>query len=150
VKLCHCFSFLCVAAAAVCISSTAARADSIPTLTATSASFSRTPVLNWSLSGDSFSVSGASGFPSLGIADGTPGSPIALYFHEVGGATVFTEGTLTLDGVSHRVLLEQSVHVLSDTGYNPTVTGPTNDPSGNVLGVTDTLPATVTGFGTFV
>jgi len=143
--------FLCVAAVALFSGSTV-RADSIPTFTATSASFSiQSSILSWSISGDSFSLGGGSGHPgNPGYASPIPGQPdgVNFSFQEIFGATAFTTGQITLNGVLHNVVLNGDVGVRSDAIYAPTVTGPVVSPNyPGTVGVTATLPTAAVGGG---
>ncbi len=133
------------------LGSTTARADSIPTLTATSVSYcSDCPnTNNWTISGNAFSLSGSNEtFADPGQA--TPGQSLATnyslvtFFATVG---LTTEGILTLDGATHHVkLAEDPSFVFAPYAtYEPAVTGTTLDGSFYVINKTATAPASIVG-----
>ena len=127
----------------------AAHADSIPTLTATSVCYStHSGFKSWTISGDSFSVSGGGG------ALGTPGGEIEGQPFDRGSIDAFfgtsygpsgpTYGTVTLDGVTHDVLLENLPSFIYPPGliYQRTVTR--TNPDGS-LAIATPVP-TVIGY----
>jgi len=141
-------AFLGVMVAALFSSPTPARADSIPTLAATSVSYNGGRDSSWGISGDSFSVGGEGGHnPNLG--DFTNGSHVHLTFlfaadlHPIGSGGTF--GQVTLNGVSHDVVLLATGEITADGTLNPTIIGPNSYPP-NTDGITATLPATADFF----
>lgn len=148
-RLVHSLFLLGVGSLALFLCSVAARADSIPTLTATSVGYSKQiGFKDWSISGDSFSLSGGGG--ALGTPGfetvGQPFSPggIDAFFGASYGPGGLTVGSVTLNGITHTVVLQDVPSFLFQPGfiYQHTVTG--TDPDGS-LAVVTTVP-TVIGY----
>ncbi len=97
-----------------------ARADSLPTFTATSASASVGFIISWSISGNDFSLGGVGVKPGPLVFDAPPGSSLADYapnFSPFGLASYFgadsgfTQGSVTINGVSESVQLQTTPEI---------------------------------------
>lgn len=152
----HSLFLISVGSLALFLCSVAARADSIPTLTATSVSLSDHFAFSWSIAGDSFSL-GGSGLPDVTLGTAVPGQSLAeadfangpgrVYFAgQRGNYDDSTYGTVTLGGITHSVVLLGTAYISFPTAtiYTPAVLPPPPD-SHAVTGRMFSGPATVLG-----
>lgn len=137
------FLSVCIILSAIGISGySAARADSLPTFTATSASVSvGGGTISWSISGNGFSLGGFGGWAGLFASDLPAGSNVGNNLSgngdpfglgpNFGGSSGITGGSVTINGVSEGVQLQMNPGILFSTsgvtvpyGPNPVISLP--------------------------